>query len=36
MYAIIDEAKYKIDDKYILVNNVLETLQNWLITIENK
>lgn len=26
-YAVIDEAKYKKDDRYILVENVLETLQ---------
>ena len=26
-FAIIDEEKFKISDKYILVNNVLETLQ---------
>ncbi len=28
IYAVIDEAKYKKNDKFILVNNVLETLQN--------
>ncbi len=28
IYAIIDEAKYKENDKFILVDNVLETLQN--------
>jgi len=27
-YAIIDEAEYKLDDRFILVENVLETLQN--------
>lgn len=27
LYAIIDEVKYKVNDQYILVNNVLETLQ---------
>ncbi len=26
-YAVIDEEKYKINDRYILVDNVLETLQ---------
>ena len=27
-YAVIDEAKYKTNENYILVNDVLETLQN--------
>jgi UDP-N-acetylmuramoyl-tripeptide--D-alanyl-D-alanine ligase len=27
-YAVIDEAEYKLDERFILVENVLETLQN--------